>query len=50
MVPAKKKDVIIRWCIDFRQVNYIVIADNFSIPRIEELVQVAVGHKLYCAL
>ena len=35
MLPAKKKDVIIRWCIDFRQVNYRVIADNFPIPRIE---------------
>ena len=50
MVPVKKKDGTIRWCIDFRQVNDRVIADSFPIPRIEELVQAAAGHKLYSAL
>ena len=50
MVPVKKKDGTIRWCIDFRQINDRVVADSFPIPRIEELVQAAAGHQLYSAL
>ena len=50
LVTVKKKDGTIRWCIDFRQVNNRIIADSFPISHIEELVQKAVGKKLYSAL
>lgn len=45
MVPVRKKNLSIRWCIDFRQKNDIVVADSFPIPRIEELVLEATGSK-----
>ena len=50
LVPVKKKDGEVRWCVDFQQVNNRVIADSFPIPHIEEIVQKAVGKKIYSAL
>lgn len=50
LVPVKKKDGSIRWCVDFRQVNDRIEHDSFPIPKIEELVQGAAGYKLYSAL
>ena len=50
LVPVKKKDGEVRWCVDFRQVNNRIIVDSFPIPYIKELVQRAAGKKLYSAL
>ena len=50
LVPVKKKDGSVRWCVDFRKVNDRIIADSFPIPHIEELVQKAAGKKLYSSL
>ena len=47
LVPVKKKDGTVRWCVDFRRVNDRIIADSFPIPHIEELVQKAAGKKVY---
>ena len=50
LVPVRKKDGEVHWCVDFRQVNNWIIADSFPIPHIKELVQKAAGKKLYSAL
>ena len=50
LVPVKKKDGTVRWCVDFRRVNDRIIADSFPIPHIEELVQKAAGKKVYSSL
>ena len=50
LVPVKKKDGEVRWCVDFRQVNNRIIAESFPIPHIEELVQKSAEKKIYSAL
>jgi hypothetical protein len=50
LLPVKKKDGEVRWCVDFRQFNNRIIADSFPIPHIEELVQKAEGNNKYSAL
>ena len=46
LVPVKKKDGEVRWCVDFRQVNDRIISDSFPIPHIEELVAKAAGFQV----
>jgi putative transposase len=50
LVPFKKKDGEVRWCVDFRQMNDWMVDDSFPIPHIEELVQKTAEKKLYSAL
>ena len=50
LVPVKKKDGKVRWCVDFRAVNDRIVSDSFPIPNIEDLVQKAAGNRVYSAL
>ena len=50
LVPVKKKDGEVRWCVDFRQVNERIVSDSFPIPHIEELVAKAAGFKIYSTM
>ena len=46
LVPVKKKDGSVRWAVDFRLLNM----DSYSLPRIQQLVEKAGGHRVYSAL
>ena len=50
LVPVRKKTGEIRWAVDLRQVNRVVVADSFPLPRIEGLLERAGGHRIYSTL
>lgn len=47
IVLVKKKDNLIRFCIDFRKFNEIIIKDSYFIFRIELILDVFLGLKYY---
>lgn len=50
IVLVKKKDNFIRFCIDFRKFNEIIIKDSYFIFRIELILDVFLGLKYYCII
>lgn len=44
---VKKKDNLIRFCIDFRKFNEIIIKDSYFIFRIELILDVFLGLNYY---
>lgn len=40
IVPVRKKNIEIRICIDFRNLNQASLKDNFSLPNMDYLLQI----------
>ena len=38
VVFAPKKDGMIRFCIDYRRLNYVTLRESYHIPRMEEYI------------
>ena len=49
-VPVKKKDGSVRWAVDYRLLNKHLVMDSYLLPRIQQLVEKAGGHRVYSAL
>ena len=47
IVPIKKKGSQIRICVDFRDLNKDCPKDEFPLPNVDILVDVAAGHELF---
>lgn len=47
IVLVNKKENLIRFCIDFRKFNEIIIKDSYFIFRIELIIDVFLGLKYY---
>ena len=50
LVPVKKKDGTVRWCVDYRSLNKCIEGDSFPLPKIQGLLDRAGGHKFYSIL
>ncbi|MCP3667560.1 MAG: RNA-directed DNA polymerase, partial [Gammaproteobacteria bacterium] len=50
LVPVKKKDGSVRWAVDYRLLNKHLVMDSYPLPRIQQLVEKAGGHRVYSAL
>ncbi|MCP3665894.1 MAG: RNA-directed DNA polymerase [Gammaproteobacteria bacterium] len=50
LVPVKKKDGSVRWAVDYRLLNKHLFMDSYPLPRIQQLVEKAGGHRVYSAL
>ena len=50
IVLVKKPDGSTRMCLDYRTINTHLAADIYPLPRLEELVEMAAGHKYYATL
>ena len=50
LVPVKKKDGTIRWCVDYRGLNKCLEGDSFPLPKIQGLLDRAGGHQYYSIL
>ena len=50
LVPVKKKDGTIRWACDLRRLNACLVQDSYPLPRIQQLLDRAGGHKIYSSL
>ena len=50
MVLVRKRDLSLRLCVDFRQLNDQTIKDSYSLPRIEELLEGLAGNKYFTVL
>ena len=50
LVPIKKKDGSTRWAVDYRALNKCLVLDSYPLPRIQQLVEWAGGHRVYSAL
>ena len=44
---AKKKDKILRLCIDYRQLNRVMIQNRYLLPRIDDLFDQLRGARVY---
>ena len=44
---AKKKDKILRLCIDYRQLNRVTIKNRYPLPRIDNLFDQLIGVRVY---
>ena len=44
---AKKKDEILRLCIDYRQLNRVTIKNRYPLPRIDDLFDQLRGARVY---
>ena len=49
-MPVKKKDGSVRWVVDYRLPNKHLVMDSYPLPRIQQLVKKAGGHRVYSAL
>ena len=47
MVPVKKKNGQIRYCVDFRNLNKACPKDEFPLPNVDFLVNLAVGNSMF---
>ena len=43
LVPVRKKNGEIRLCVDFRNLNKSCLKDNYSLPKIDQILQRVVG-------
>ena len=44
---ARKKDGSLRFCLDFRRVNNLVLLDEFDLPKIPEVIRSLRGQKYF---
>ena len=47
IVPVKKKNVQIRCCVDFRNLNKVCPKDEFLLPKMDFLIDSATGHAMF---
>ena len=50
LVPVKKRDGTVRWACDLRKLNSCLVQDSFPLPRIQQLLERAGGHRVYSSL
>ena len=50
IVPVRKKDCSLRFCVDYRQLNEKTVRDAFPLPRIEESLESLGGARLFSSL
>ena len=50
VVPIRKKDRSLRFCIDYRQLNERTTKDAFPLPKIEESLEALLGAKVFTSL
>ncbi len=50
IVPVKKKDGTLRFCIDYRKLNAVTKKDSYPLPRIDVLLETLKGAKYFCCL
>ena len=50
LLPVKKKNGKIRWCIDFRKLNDATIKDAYPLPNIDDLMARLAGNKVFTTL
>ena len=43
LVPVRKKNGEIRLCIDFRNLNWVSLKDNYPLPKMDHILQRVVG-------
>jgi len=43
LVPVRKKNGEIRLCVDFRNMNRVLLKDNYPLPRMDHILQKVVG-------
>ena len=43
LVPVRKKNGEIRLCVDFQNLNWTSLKDNYPLPNIEQILQKVVG-------
>ena len=47
IVPVKKKNGKIRCCVDFRDLNKVCPKDEFPLPNMDLLIDLAVSHEMF---
>ena len=50
MVLVRKKDGKLRFCIDLRKLNQRTVRDNYSLPRIDHMLELLIGAEWFCTL
>ena len=50
MVPVSKPNGKVRWCVDYRQLNKMTIADSYPLPNIQENLERLSGGKIFSTL
>ncbi len=50
LVPIKKKDGSTCWAVDYHALNKCLELDSYPLPKIQQLVERAGGHRVYSAL
>ena len=50
IVLVRKKDGKLRFCIDLRKLNQRTVRDNYSLPRIDHILQLLIGAEWFCTL
>ena len=50
LVPVKKKNGQVRFCIDYRQVNALTVADSFPMPLVRESLDRLAGSEIFSSI
>ncbi len=50
IVLVRKKDGIIRFCVDYRKLNDVTHKDAYPLPRINDILEVLRGAKYFCSI
>ena len=50
IVPVRKKNIEIKICVDFHNLNQAFLKDNFTLPNMDHLLQIVVGSEMMSML
>ena len=50
IVLVRKKDGKLRFCIDLRKLNQRTVRDNYSLPKVEHMLEQLIGSEWFCTL
>lgn len=50
IVLVRKKDGSLRFCVDYRKLNYVTKKDSFPVPRVDDKLDALVGSQWFCTL
>lgn len=50
MVLVRKKDGTLRFCVDYRKLNAVIIKDSYSLPRIQDILNRLSGNSWFSTL